>query len=325
MRCVRWWRHAMMLGLLSLLGTGALAGCGSPFGRNQPDWGLRRVILVPGVCMRTSNLPPPPPLPPGLPPLPRHPTLPDWLGCGPDDATLNAAQRTMETFATLAHQLASAATGEVAIPNQALRIFTYDPATPDGYTPGTTRQPLARSAAALESEFQAWHKAEPTATFDVVGHSLGGDVILLWAARYATPDELRYVHSIVTLDAPVQGYPEPIYGYLRPYLVPLFGDVADDLGSGSATMQALADVPALWQRGPASSPSAVYDAGNIRDVVVPAFITTLSGAGGVIDDYGTGPDDFNHGAVLQNPKCISQVAALIQSVTAPVLAPRTSS
>jgi hypothetical protein len=320
MRWANVWRAACTLGVLYV---SVLAGCGSPSVRNQPDWARRRVILVPGVCMRTSNLPPPPALPLGLPVLPKHPTLPEWLGCSAADAPLNALQRALETFPTLAHQMLSATHAEVAIPEQNLRAFSYDATSPTSYTPTATRQPLDISASALEVEFKAWHRAEPTATFDLVGHSLGGDVVLLWATKHATPDELRYVHAIVTMDAPVQGYPEPLFGYLHPYLTPLFGDVAGSLGSGSATMQALAAAPALWQRGPGSAPSAVYNAGNIRDLVVPAFIATLSGAGGLIDDYGTGPDDFNHGAVLQNISCVSQVAAQIQNMSAPVLAPTT--
>jgi pimeloyl-ACP methyl ester carboxylesterase len=318
---VKLWRTVIAA---CLIACGALAGCGSPSAPNQPDWAERRVILVPGVCLSTSNLPPPPALPPGLPPLPKHPSTPNWLGCGADTTALDASQRALETFSALANRLAIAARGQVAVPKADLRVYSYDASSPSSYTPSATHQSLDLSAATLAGEFKAWHQAEPTATFDLVGHSLGGDVILLWAARYATPQDLRYVHSIVTLDAPVQGYPEPLYGYLLSYLSPLFGTVANSLASDSATMRSLIAAPGLWQRGPDNAPSAVYNYGNLRDVVVPAFITTLTGTGGVIDDFGVGPDDFNHGAILRNTNAVAQVAALIQSVSAPALARSTA-
>jgi hypothetical protein len=317
-------RQARLLQTLSALAAvcvSVLVGCGSPSMPNQPDWSLRRVVLVPGVCVETGSLPPPPALPPGLPALPQHPTVPDWLGCSKANAPIDVTARTLETFGTLVSQLANAPRGLVAIPRQHLRMFSYDPASPTTFTPSTTRQPLDVSAAALQTEFLAWHRAEPTATFDLVGHSLGGAVLLLWAAKFASADELRYIHALITLDSPVQGYPEPLYGYLRTYLDPLYGAVAADLSSDSAPIQAIADLPTMWQRGAGTEPSAVYDLGNIRDLLVPAFITTLSGAGGVIDDFGTGPDDFNHGAVLNNARAVSQVVALIQNPGAPSLAP----
>jgi pimeloyl-ACP methyl ester carboxylesterase len=322
---MRWVKLMRAVGALVVLGVVTMAGCGSPGAHNQPDWSLRRVILLPGVCMETDRLPPPPVLPLGLPVLPQRPTVPDWLGCTTPNAPIDAAKRVMQTFGTLVNQLARAPRGQVAVPRQDLRVFSYDPASPTMFTPSDTRQPLGTSAAALQTEFLAWHKAEPKATFDLIGHSLGGDVVLLWAATYATPDELRYVHSLVTLDAPVQGYPEPLYGYLHPYLSPLLGAVAADLSSGSAAMHALANVPAVWKQGPGTEPSAVYNLGNIRDLLVPAFVTTLSGAGGVIDDFGLGPDDFNHGAVLRNANAVSLVVKLIQNANAPELAPAQAS
>jgi hypothetical protein len=310
-----WWLMAALLALLP----GLLAGC-LWFPATGPDWTQRRLILVPGVCMDATNLPPPPPLPPGLPPLPRKVDLPTFLSCGPDDQPLDARSRAMATFGTLVTAVEHPARGQQGFRSGDLRYYSFDSTSPAAYTPSDTRQPLEISAAAFEREFQAWHRQEPRATFDIVAHSLGGNVALYWAVRYATPDELRYVHAIATLDSPVVGYPAPLFDLLKPYLTPLFGDVASELSSDSAVLQRLAQAPAKWQSGPGKYFNAVFELGNVRDLVVPAFIATLSGSDGTIDDFGLGPDTLNHGAVLRAAKGVSTIAAVLQTTTGPQLA-----
>lgn len=297
----------------------ALAACAWP-ASTGPDWHQRRVILLTGVCLSTVHLPPPPPLPPGLPELPAAPRLPSWLTCGSDDQPLDARQHALETFGSLVGALEHLHGGAQAYHDGDFRYFSYDPTNLATYTPADTRQSLDTAAAALEREFATWHHAEPRATFDLVGHSLGGVIAALWVAAFATPDELRYVHAIVTLDSPVAGYPQPLYGYLAPYLAPLFGDPAQALSASAALMRRVAAAPSRWKVGPGHYLSAVYDIGNLRDLVVPAFVATLPGADGIIDDLGLGPDDLNHGAVLSAPKALTAVGGVLGTTGGPQLA-----
>ncbi len=296
-----------------------LSGCDWPWVSHGPDWTQRRLILIPGVCMSTVHLPPPPVLPPGLPQLPSSPRLPDWLTCGTGNQPVDAGSRARATFGRLIAMLDTAANGPQLFRSADLRFFRYDASSATTYTAASTRQSLTQSAMALEHEFRAWRAQEPRATFDIVGHSLGGDIALLWAARYATADDLLYVHAIATLDAPVAGYPQPLFGYLEPYLMPLLGDVARALSVDAPEMRSIAKAPSIWIHGPANALNAVYDVGNLRDAVVPAFITTLAGADGIVDDFGTGPDTFNHGAVLFDARPLDAVAAVLKGAGGPEL------
>lgn len=311
----------MGLALVMLL-PALVCGCSFPgFGQSGPDWQQRRLVLLPGVCMHSARLPPPPPLPPGLPQLPSDPRLPSWLTCGADGVPVDARGRAQATFGALIATLRHATAGRQAFGEADLRYFSYDPNAPTAYDPATTRQPLAVSAAALARELRAWRQREPRATFDLVGHSLGGVIVALWAADYATADDLRYVHAIITLDSPLTGYPPSIFQLVEPYLVPLFGDTARQLSSDSATLRHVARAPDHWQSGPDHFANAIYNVSNLRDLIVPAFIGTLSGADGTIEDFGTGPDALNHGAVLRAPKSLAAVAGVLQTAGGPQLAP----
>jgi pimeloyl-ACP methyl ester carboxylesterase len=270
--------------------------------------------------MDAGRLPPPPPLPPGLPQLPSDPRLPSWLACGSPDVPVDARARARATFGALIATLRQPAAGRQAFGDADLRYFSYDPDNPTGYDPAATRQPLAVSAAALARELRVWHQQEPRATFDLVGHSLGGVIAVLWAADFATTDELRYVHAIITLDSPLTGYPSSIFRIVEPYLVPLFGDTARQLFSGSQTLQRVALAPGRWQSGPDHVANAVYNVSNLRDLIVPAFIGTLSGADGTIEDFGAGPDTLNHGAVLRAPRALAAISAVLQAAGGPQLA-----
>jgi pimeloyl-ACP methyl ester carboxylesterase len=309
-------RLALALGLVL---AALLPSCALPGGGTGPDWQQRRLILIPGVCMDAAHLPPPPPLPPGLPQLPANPHLPSWLSCGTAGQTVNTRARAMATFGALIAPLQRSAKDEQAFTEADLRFFSYDPSSPGAYDPATTRQALAISAEALDAEFALWHLQEPRATFDIVAHSLGADVALLWAADYATRDDLAYVHAIVTLDGPVAGYPQPLYSYFEPYLVPLFGDAAYALSDDAQALRDESKAPMRWQKGPGKLVNPVYNLGNLRDVVVPAFVSTLAGADGLLDDFGTGPDAFNHGAVLVSPRALVAVADVVRIPTGPQL------
>jgi len=76
--------------------------------------------------------------------------------------------------------------------------------TPEsGFTPGGAIRPGATARFGLQ--FEAWRKACPACHFDIIAHSLGGAVAASWLASLATPEQLRHVHSLVTIDSPVNG------------------------------------------------------------------------------------------------------------------------
>jgi hypothetical protein len=293
------------------------AACALPFG-DGPDWQMRRLILIPGVCLDVAHLPPPPVLPPGLPVIPVDPHLPDWLACATASGRVDARQRALTTFAALLTRLSTGGSGAQRFRDADLRIFSFDPANPAGYDPATTRVALAASVTALQAEFAAWHRREPRATFDIAGYSLGGLIALAWAAQASTAD-LAYLHAIVTLDSPVAGYPPALEQYVRAYLTPLFGAVAGELIGDSATIRAIASAPARWTHGAGQTSNAISCVGNLRDVIVPAFTSTIVGTDGVLDDFGSGPDAFNHGAVLRSTRALEFASTVLRATGGPQL------
>jgi hypothetical protein len=312
-RVPRRWRWLLALAFVPAL----LAACALPLG-GEPDWQTRRLILIPGVCLDASNLPPPPVLPPGLPPIPVDPHLPDWLSCATGSGRVDARERALTTFDTLLSRLSGGKAGAQRFHAADLRFFSFDRANPASYDPASTLAPLATSVAALQAEFAAWHRREPRATFDIAGYSLGGVVALAWAAQASVAD-LNYVHAIVTLDSPVAGYPQTLEQYVRAYLTPLFGAVVTELVGGTASVRAIARAPEHWTHGAGSTSNAVFCIGNLRDVIAPAFTATLSGADGVLDDFGTGPDAFNHGAVLRSTSALEYASTALQAAGGPQL------
>ena len=268
--------------------------------------------------MDVAGLPTPPALPPGLPQLPKHVQLPDWLACGQSGTRLDARARALATFGPLLDTVRHGGAGAQTFGANDLRIYSYDANNLNAYDTATTRQSLADSAGALAHEFAAWHRQEPRATFDIVGHSLGGVIALFWAST-ASASNLAYVHAIVTLDSPVAGYPAALSGYVHSYLTPLFGAVASALADNSENLHAVSKAPGRWSRGAGHFTNAIFNLSNLRDIVVPAFIATLGGADGLIEDYGTGPDAFNHGAVVRSSRALAVSAAVLQTSDGPQL------
>ncbi len=198
---------------------------------------------------------------------------------------------------------------------RAIVAFSYAGDTPT-YTSDQTRQPLAISAAALDAQFRRWQSAYPGATFDLIGHSLGGAVAAYWAASVATPAELHAIHTIITLDSPLDGYPRT---YADNFFLPFFGAVANNLLAGSPAVTAMQAVPQHWINGPGTLANPLVTITNIRDLVVPFFVATIPGAVLVADDYGSDNSSLNHGAILTSPAALAQIALALAQPGMPLL------
>ncbi len=288
-------------------------------------WRQRVIILLPGVCAQPAHLPSHPNLP-SLPLLPappdRWPDWPGWLTCGGEHAVQQARARALDIFSQsyaspaaltamlnrALHNADSAGVDSQHLPFtiQAIQAFSYAGLTPT-YESSQTRQPLAVSARALDVQFQQWLREYPGASFDVIGHSLGGAIATYWAASIARPDTLQALHSIITLDSPLGGIPHNAADRL---FLPFFGPVAQDLLADSPAIATLSHTPTRWRRGPGTLASPLVTITNVRDWVVPFFWATIPGAVLVADDYGS-DSSLNHGAVLTAPAALTQVAEVL--------------
>lgn len=79
--------------------------------------------------------------------------------------------------------------------------------TPEHYGCDVTDRPALESVALLEDMVRAYRDEHPKAHITLVGHSLGGYIIFLAAARDAARDEGDRIgiDGVVTLDAPLHG------------------------------------------------------------------------------------------------------------------------
>ncbi len=296
------------------------------------NWQQRIIVLLPGVCAQPAALPPTPNLPavPFVDAPDQWPTWPTWLTCGGENAVLNARARALATFgddyaspARLSNRLNQALQndadgdpdGQNSFTIRAIEAFSYAGATPT-YRSSQTRQPLARSAAALDAQFRRWQREYPDATFDLIGHSLGGDVAVYWAASVATPDERRAIHSIITLDSPLDGYPR---SYADNFFVPFFGPIAQNLLAGADAVRTIAGAPGLWSAGPGTLASPIVTITNVRDLAVPFFLATIPGSVLVADDYGSDSSSLNHGSILTSPAALDQMAQALAQAGMPLL------
>lgn len=295
------------------------------------NWRQRVVVLLPGVCAQPQYLPAQPDLP-SLPlaPAPDHwPDWPGWLTCGGEHATQQARARALGVFgsayaspASLAGMLNrnlqtsdGAASPTLPVHILAVEAFSYS-GNQSTYDSSQTRQPIAVSARALNTQVLRWLQEYPDAALDLIGHSLGGAVATYWAASVATPAELQAVHSIITLDSPLSGYPRNLADRL---FLPFFSPVANDLLEGSPATRAIASAPGRWSDGPGELASPIVTITNIRDYVVPFLWATIPNVVLVADDYGTDSSSLNHGAVLAAPAALAQVAQIIAQPGMPLL------
>jgi pimeloyl-ACP methyl ester carboxylesterase len=332
----RWqqFQNLALAALALLLALGVVADVNVDRPRGPYDWRQRVIVLLPGVCAQPAALPLTPNLPavPFVQPPDRWPSWPSWLTCGGEDAIQHARARSMGTFvggygspAQLTQALNQALQNDagdspgsqtISFSIRAIESFSYAGNAPT-YTSRQTRQSIPRSAAALEAQFRRWRSEYPNATFDLIGHSLGGAVAVYWAASVATPAELRAVHSIITLDSPLGGYPR---SFAANFFLPFFGPVAQDLLAGAPIVSAIAGAPGQWRAGPGTLASPIVTMTNIRDLAVPALLATIPGTVLVADDYGSDNTSLNHGAILTSTAALAQIAQVLAQEGMPLLA-----
>ncbi len=326
------WRQLQVWALAALallISLGVVADVNSDAPRGPHDWRQRVIVLLPGVCAQPAALP----LTPSLPPVPfvdapsQWPTWPDWLTCGGESAMQNARGRALATFgsgyasaARLSSSLNQALQHDqsglsVSFRIRAVEAFSYAGNAPT-YRSSQTRQPLALSAAALDAQFRRWRGEYPHAAFDLIGHSLGGDVALYWAARVASPAERAAIHSIITLDSPLSGYPR---NYADNFFLPFFGAIAQNLLAGATAISDIASAPTHWNSGPGTLASPIVTITNVRDLAVPFFLATIPGSVLVADDYGSDSTSLNHGSVLASPAALDQIAQALAQEGMPLL------
>ncbi len=61
------------------------------------------------------------------------------------------------------------------------------------------------AAARFGHQFRAWIDECPQCHFDIITHSLGGAVVAYWLAAYAEARDTKSIHSVITIDSPVNG------------------------------------------------------------------------------------------------------------------------
>jgi hypothetical protein len=196
--------------------------------------------------------------------------------------------------------------------------FVYpgaDPLTiPDRYGPEDTWAGIDVAAQGLREQLRELAAAEPGRPVDLVGHSLGGVVVLVYLTRYHDPYDrsLPPIGSVVTIASPHRGSDlANVGGALRDHLViglgllgarqvldridraprfPLRDAVLDDLAVGSALTDRLAadwaDALAAGPAGPFAMGTRVLTIGAAGDQVVPIVRTGQPTARGWL----SGPD-----------------------------------
>lgn len=209
---------------------------------------------------------------------------------------VGAGSRARGTFSTLILALSAAHIQYTPL------YFSYNPAHSDYYTVGDTHQAIAISTDALEKELRQVYQRDPQASFDLVGHSLGGVVAASWAVtdgrRYGLdPSQglLERVGSIVTFDSPLKGIRTV---YTSNLVAQLFGGaVWYSLQPNEETIKEIMFFPDSWWR----TVGHLHTVANVFDRIVPADEASL-GDTKLVQDNACNRDILFfkscHGAVL---------------------------
>jgi hypothetical protein len=195
--------------------------------------------------------------------------------------------------------------------------FVYpgtDPSlTPERHGPTDTWADVDTAARALREQLRRLAAAEPGRAVDLVGHSLGGVVVLVYLSRYHDPYDrtLPPIGGVVTIASPHRGTDLANVGVaLRDHLViglgllgvrqvldrvdgaprfPLRDPVLDDLRVGSALTGRLADdwaaARAAGPAGPFAMGTRVLTIGATGDPVVPIVRSGQPTPRGVVSGF----------------------------------------
>lgn len=85
-------------------------------------------------------------------------------------------------------------------------ISNVDDCAPENaYVGAESRNHVILSAVKFDAQYKQWRINCPQCRFEVIAHSLGGAVTTYWAANIADEEDLAYVHSLITIDSPIEG------------------------------------------------------------------------------------------------------------------------
>lgn len=215
---------------------------------------------------------------------------------------VSAQSRGRGTFGTLIAAMAAATIRYTPL------YFSYNARHSTYYSVGDTHRSVAESAQALETQLRPISQRDHAATFDLIGHSLGGVVAADWAVtagRLMPNPLLRRVNSIITFDSPLRGIPA-LYG--NTLAAQIFGGaVLYSLRPDSPAIRHILSRSGAWWR----SQGHLHTIANRADKIVPASEAVL-GDSRVVNDSSCGRDLLFirtcHGAVLSDAALNARVA-----------------
>jgi len=144
------------------------------------------------------------------------------------------------------------------------------------YTPQDTCFGVDHAVNWLHLEILRLLRENPGTKFDLVGHSMGGVVISRWVALSdADSDEIRAIHSVTTVDSPLQGVDGVRSAFGNLYYFAQGCTINDSLTDLARTSSTIAAV-----RSPENTTRKVHytTIRNTEDVIVPSDDAVLVGS-----------------------------------------------
>jgi hypothetical protein len=156
------------------------------------------------------------------------------------------------------------------------------------YAP-TNDQLKPGASARFGHQFRTWIEECPQCHFDIITHSLGGAVIAYWLGAYAEARDVKAIHSVITIDSPVNGvdawgdasalsaFHVPNIGLIRDAIFGTTGQVAQDLNDtnfGQVARRAADNVD-------------MRCISNLNDMLIPSQWATIQPVGATIITYKT--------------------------------------